>query len=131
MASSAICLLLNLRALQFFLVIAIAPFINAALLLGALSSGAIYSLDFVDIDGNKLSTADGHVTVLVLATTAEREKVHVIGERVPDFCLGNPNYRMITIVRFTSRHTAIGRRIATGLLIMFRVIGMDQEAIIR
>jgi len=114
--SSAICLLVNLRALQFFLVIAIAPFINAALLSGALSSGAIYSLDFVDIDGNKLSTADGHVTVLVLATTAEREKVHVVGERVPDFCLGNPNYRMITIVRFTSRHTAIGRRIATGLV---------------
>ena len=114
--SSAICLLVNLRALQFFLVIAIAPFINAALLSGALSSGAIYSLDFVDIDGNKLSTADGHVTVLVLTTTAEREKVHVIGERVPDFCLGNPNYRMITIVRFTSRHTAIGRRIATALV---------------
>jgi hypothetical protein len=93
-----------------------APFISAALLSGALSSGAIYSLDFVDIDGNKLFTADGHVTVLVLATTAEREKVHVVGERVPDFCLGNPNYRMITIVRFTSRHTAIGRRIATALV---------------
>jgi hypothetical protein len=114
--SSAICLLVSLRALQFFFVAAIAPFISAALLSGALSSGAIYSLDFVDIDGNKLSTADGHVTVLVLATTAEREKVHVVGERVPDFCLGNPNYRMITIVRFTSRHTAIGRRIATGLV---------------
>jgi len=114
--SSAICLLVNLRALQFFFVAATAPFISAALSSGALSSGAIYSLDFVDIDGNKLSTADGHVTVLVLATTAEREKVHVVGERVPDFCLGNPNYRMITIVRFTSRHTAIGRRIATGLV---------------
>ena len=114
--SSAICLLVSLRALQFFFVAVIAPFISAALSSGALSSGAIYSLDFVDIDGNKLSTADGHVTVLVLATTAEREKVHVVGERVPDFCLGNPNYRMITIVRFTSRHTAIGRRIATALV---------------
>jgi hypothetical protein len=114
--SSAICLLVSLRALQFFFVAVIAPFISAALSSGALSSGAIYSLDFVDIDGNKLSTADGHVTVLVLATTAEREKVHVVGERVPDFCLGNPDYRMITIVRFTSRHTAIGRRIATALV---------------
>jgi len=70
----------------------------------------------VDIDGNKLSTANGHVTVLVLATTAEREKVRAVGDRVPDFCLGNPNYRMITIVRFTGRHTAIGRRIATALV---------------
>jgi hypothetical protein len=114
--SSAICLLVNLRALQFFFVAAIAPFITATLLPGALSSGAIYSLNFVDIDGNKLSTADGHITVLVLATAAEREKVRAVGDRVPDFCLGNPNYRMITIVRFTSRHIAIGRRIATALV---------------
>jgi len=114
--SSAICLLVNLRALQFFFVAATAPFITVTLLPGALSSGAIYSVNFVDIDGNKLSTADGHVTVLVLATTVDREKVRVVGDRVPDFCLGNPNYRMITIVRFTSRHTAIGRRIATALV---------------
>ena len=114
--SSAICLLVNLRALQFFFVAATAPFITATLLPGALSSGAIYSVNFVDIDGNKLSTADGHVTVLVLATTVDREKVRVVGDRVPDFCLGNPNYRMITIVRFISRHTAIGRRIATALV---------------
>jgi hypothetical protein len=114
--SSAICLLVNLRALQFFFVAATAPLVTATLLPGVLSSGAIYSLDFVDIDANKLSTADGHVTVLVLATTADREKVRAAGDRVPDFCLGNPNYRMITIVRFTSKHTAIGRKIATALV---------------
>jgi hypothetical protein len=106
----------NLRALQFFFVTATAPFITATLLPGALSSGAIHSLKFVDIDGNGLSTADGHITVLLLATTAERDKIRAVGDRVPDFCLGDPNYRMITIVRFTSRHTAIGRRIATALV---------------
>ena len=115
-ASSAICLLVNLRAFKFFFVAAVAPFVTATLLPGALSNGALYSLNFVDIDGNKLSTADGHITVLVLATTTEREKVRAVGDRVPDFCLGNPNYRMITIVRFTSRHTAIGRRIATAFV---------------
>ena len=115
-ASSAICLLVNLRAFQFFFVAAVAPFVTATLLPGALSNGALYSLNFVDIDGNKLSTADGHITVLVLATTTEREKVRAVGDRVPDFCLGNPNYRMITIVRFTSRHAAIGRRIATAFV---------------
>jgi hypothetical protein len=114
--SSAICLLVNLRAFKFFFVAAVAPFITATLLPGALSNGALYSLNFVDIDGNKLSTADGHITVLVLATTTEREKVRAVGDRVPDFCLGNPNYRMITIVRFTSRHAAIGRRIATAFV---------------
>jgi len=107
---------MKLRALQFFFVTATATFITAMSLSAALSSGAIYSLDFIDIDGNKLSTADGHVTVLVLAATVEREKVRAVGDRVPDFCLGNPNYRMITVVRFTSKHTAIGRRIATALV---------------
>ena len=114
--SSSICLLVNLRALQFFFVAAIAPVLSATLVRGALSSGAIYPLTFVDINGNKLSTADGHVTVLVVSTTADREKARAVGDRVPDYCLGNPTYRMITIIRFTSRHTVIGRRVATALI---------------
>jgi hypothetical protein len=114
--SSSICLLVNLRALEFFLFAAIAPFLLATLLHGALSSGAIYSLSFVDINGNKLSTADGQVTVLVLATTADWEKARAVGDRVPNYCLGSPNYRLVTIVRFTSRHTVIGRRIATAFI---------------
>ena len=107
---------MKLRALQFFFVAAIQPFLTATLLHGALSSGAIYSFSFVDIDGNKLSTADGHVTLLVLATTADREKVRAVGDRVPDYCLGNPNYGMITVIRFTSKHTAIGRKVITALV---------------
>jgi hypothetical protein len=114
--SSSICLLVKLRALQFFFIAAIAPVLSATLVRGALSSGAIYPLTFVDINGNKLSTADGHVTVLVVSTTADREKARAVGDRVPDYCLGNPTYRMITIIRFTSRHTVIGRRVATALI---------------
>jgi hypothetical protein len=83
---------------------------------GALSTGQRYRLNFVDVDGNALSTADGHVTVLVLTTTAEREKARTVGDRVPDYCLGNPNYRMITILDFARRHTQIGRKIATMLV---------------
>ena len=86
------------------------------LLHGALSIGATYSLNFVDIDGNKHSTADGHVTVLVLAMPADREKARTVGDRVPEHCLGNPDYNMITVIRFTRKHTAIGRRIATVLV---------------
>jgi len=114
--SSSICLFVNLRALQFFFIAAIAPLFAATPLRGALSSEANHSLSFVDIDGNKLSTADGHVTVLVLTTTADREKVRAVGDRVPDYCLGNPNYRMITVIRFTSKHTAIGRKVITALV---------------
>jgi hypothetical protein len=70
----------------------------------------------LDINGNKLSTADGHVTIVVLTTTADHEKARTVGDRVPDFCLGNPDYRMITVVHFTGRHTTIGRRVATAFI---------------
>ncbi len=114
--SSSICLLVNLRALQFFFVAVIAPLLPATLVRGALSTGAIYSLSFVDINGNKLSTADEHVTVLVLATKSDWEKAHEVGDRIPDSCLGNPNYRMITIVRFTRKHGVIVRNVATAFI---------------
>jgi hypothetical protein len=114
--SSSICLLVNLRALQFFFVAVIAPLLPATLVRGALSTEAIYSLSFVDINGNKLSTADGHVTVLVLATKSDWEKAHVVGDRIPDSCLGNPKCRMITIVRFTRKHGVIVRNVATAFI---------------
>ena len=83
---------------------------------GALSTGTTYSISVVDLNGNKLSTADGHVTIVVLTTPADREQARTVGDRVPDFCLGNPTYRMITIIHFTGRHMAIGRRVATAFV---------------
>jgi hypothetical protein len=115
-AFSTICLLVKVGALEIFLFVATGLLLPPALSCGTLSTGATYSISFVDIDGNKLSTADGHVTVVVLATTADREKARAVGDHVPDNCLGNPNYRMITIVHFTGRHTVIGRRIATAFV---------------
>ena len=83
---------------------------------GALSTGNTYSINFVDLDGNKVSTADGHVTIVVLTAPADREQARIVGDHVPDFCLGNPTYRMITIIHFTGRHMAIGRRMATAFI---------------
>jgi hypothetical protein len=103
-------------ALQIFLLVATGLLFPAVLLRGTLSTGTTYSITFVDIDGNKLSTSDGHVTVVVFATTADRERARSVGDHVPDHCLGNPDYRMITIVHFTSRRTVIGRRIATTFI---------------
>ena len=107
---------MKLRALQFFFVAALAASLPARLLQGAFSTGTTYSLSFVDVDENKLSTADGHVTVLVLATKSDWEKAHVVGDRIPDSCLGNPNYRMITIVRFTRNHGVIVQNVATAFI---------------
>jgi hypothetical protein len=112
----AICLLVSERALQFFLSLSTALFLPAALAQGTLSTGNTYSISFADVDGNKLSTADGHVTIVVLTTSADREQARTVGDRVPDFCLGNPAYRMITVVHFTGRHMAIGRRMATAFI---------------
>jgi hypothetical protein len=113
---SPICLLVTPRALQFFFFNGTLILILAARLHGALSLGQPYSLGFVDIDGNKHSTADGHVTVIVMTTPAEREKARTVGDRVPERCLGNPDYRMITIIRFARKHTGVGRRIATAFI---------------
>jgi hypothetical protein len=113
----------TLRALQFFFFAALFS-LSGAHLHAALSIGTTHSLSFVDIDGDKLSTADGRVTVIVLTTAADREKARTVGYRVPEHCLGNPAYRMITIIRFTRRHTVIGQRIATALV----RYGVNEEA---
>ena len=99
-----------------FLPPATAFFLLATLVRGELPTGTTHSISFVDLDGNKLSTADGHVTIVVLTTSADREKARTVGDHVPDFCLGNPTYRMITVVHFTRSHMAMGRRMATGFI---------------
>jgi len=112
----AICLLVSVRALQIFLSLATALLIPAMPACGALSTGNTYSISFVDIDGNKLSTADGQVTIVVLTTSADREQARTVGDHVPDFCLGNPAYKMITVIHFTAGHLVIGRRLAIGFI---------------
>jgi hypothetical protein len=104
----------TLRALQFFFLAAI--LFSGARLHGDLSVGTTYSLSFVTIDGNKLSTSDGHVTVLVLTTPADRAKASAVGDRIPERILGNPDYRMITVVCFARGRTVFGRKLATALL---------------
>jgi hypothetical protein len=109
-------LFVNVRALQIFLPPATAFLLLATSVRGELSTGSTHSISFVDLDGNKLSTADGHVSVVVLTTSADRENARTVGDHAPDFCLGNPAYRMITVIHFTRRHMALGRRMATGLI---------------
>ena len=104
---------MSLRALQFFFFATAVSFFFSVPLHGTLSNGQRYALSFVDVDGHTLSTADGHISVVVLATTADSDKARSVGDRVPDYCLGNPSYRMITILHFTNKHTGIGRKIAT------------------
>lgn len=70
----------------------------------------------VDVDQHTLATADGRVTILVLTSSADVERARKVGERVPDFCLANPEYRMITILRFEKKHNAPARAIVNALV---------------
>jgi hypothetical protein len=98
-------------------------FFGIALFLGALGSakaalvtGRIYPINFTDIDGNHLSTAAGRITVVVLTTSADTAKARAVGDRIPDFCLANPRYRMITIVNLAGTYSALARPFAIWVM---------------
>ena len=103
------------RALQFFFSISLFSIVAGAFP-ADLSPGQIYALRFVDVDGNNLSTADGHVTVLVLTTQSNIDKAREVGDRIPDYCLGNPTYRMITVVNFQRKRRRLARIILSALM---------------
>src|ERR1043165_9486500 len=67
--------------------------------------GKAYSLKLMDVDGRTLSTSDNIVTVLVLTTRTNLGKAREVGDRIPERCLGNPHYRMITVIQFGNTRT--------------------------
>jgi ABC-type uncharacterized transport system permease subunit len=78
--------------------------------------GQAYRVNFTDIDGKALSTADGRITTVVLVSKANVDKAHAVGDRIPDFCLGNSAYRMITVVTFETKHTRPVRNFMTSVM---------------
>jgi hypothetical protein len=78
--------------------------------------GHTYSVTMIDVDQNKLATADGHVTIIVMTSSADVEKAKSVGDRAPEYCLGNPAYRMITILRFAKDHHTPLRMIVNALV---------------
>ena len=73
--------------------------------------GQSYRINFSDVDGNALSTVDGRFNVIVLSSKANSDKARMVGDRIPDFCLGNANYRMITAVVFETTHNTAVRAV--------------------
>ncbi len=72
------------------------------------SDSKVYPLKFSDVDGNQISTSDGHMTVLVFATSGDLSKAETVGDRIPDFCLGNAaQYRMVTVVEAKTHSSPI------------------------
>lgn len=69
---------------------------------GALQIGATYALSVGDVDQRRLSTADGHVTLLCAVTRANQHEARVVSDRVPRVYYGDPKFRMITVVNLSS-----------------------------
>ena len=74
-----------------------------------LSTGGRRNLSVSCADAFRLSPQSG-------AQPQNWEKAREVGERVPDYCLGNPNYRMITIIRFIRKRGPIMRKIAMAVV---------------
>jgi hypothetical protein len=107
-------LILKSRALQIFLAAAVVFIPTAAI--ADLSVGRIYSFKFLDVDGNTFSTDDGHVTTVILMRESDVDRARIVGDRTPDYCLGNPTYRMITVVVFEKDRSKLVRLILTGIV---------------
>ena len=102
------------RAQILFAVLAVcAPSVS---ILAQPTIGEKYQINLVDVDGNTLSTADGRVTTVVLINQSNIDKVRGVGDRTPDFCLGNPRYRMITVLAFEKNHSKPVRMLLNSLM---------------
>ena len=78
--------------------------------------GKSYAFSMVDVDGRTLSTHDGHVTVLVIVSRREVDKARIVGNRIPERCLGNPASRMITVIRFDQTRNSFTRYLLSRLI---------------
>ncbi len=86
------------RPLQYFFLALILA--GSAVRAAELHPGNVYSLTFTDVDRHPLSTSDGHVTIITVLTRKDEDKAEQVGERVPHIYLGDPKYRLITLVNF-------------------------------
>jgi hypothetical protein len=82
-------------------------FLFAAAILAALTAHAVelrvgnnYPLRFTDVDRHEFSTADGHVTVITVVTRQDEAKAQTVGDRLSESIMGDPKYRLITLVNF-------------------------------
>jgi len=104
------------RAPQIFFVSGSLFFSLLISLAADLVIGEKYSFNFTDVDGHAFSTADNHVTLVVLTTITDVAKARAVGDRVPDRCLGDPTYRMISVLTFEKKHSRPVRALLAALV---------------
>jgi hypothetical protein len=95
----ATSLRLFVRPLQYFFLAALVAVIPTARAT-ELRIGNAYPLTLTDVDQHQLSTSDGHVTIITVVTRKDEQKAQTVGDRFPRVYLGDPKYRLITLVNF-------------------------------
>lgn len=73
---------------------------GTTLLAAEVRVGSSYQLAFTDVDQERLSTSDGHITIVSVVTRENEAKAEALGHRVPHQFYGDPKFRLITIVNF-------------------------------
>jgi hypothetical protein len=89
------------RPLEYFFLAAILA--GTPVRANELRSGSVYPLTFADVDRQQLSTSNGHVTIITVVTRKDEQKAQQVGDRVPHVYLGDPKFRLITIVNFQQK----------------------------
>ena len=102
------------REVQFFFVATLLLYFGRSLWADPII-GRTYALNLADVDGNTLATADGHDTVIVFSKVADLDKARFVGDCVPEYCVGNPAYRFITLVSFARKQGRPSRFISAIL----------------
>jgi hypothetical protein len=78
--------------------------------------GNIYPLTFTDVDQHQLSTSDGHVTIITVVTRKDEQKAQTVGDRFPRVYLGDPKYRLITLVNLQQKIFPAFRGFAAAII---------------
>jgi hypothetical protein len=65
-----------------------------------LRPGNVYPATFTNVDRQQLSTSDGHVTIITVVTRKDEQKAQQVGDRIPRPYVGDPKFRLITLVNF-------------------------------
>lgn len=78
--------------------------------------GSKYAIDMADVDGRHISTADGHVTVLVVIQRDGEGRAQTLGDRVPGRFIGKATHRIVTVINLESETMTPLRGIANMLI---------------
>jgi hypothetical protein len=78
--------------------------------------GSNYQLAFTDVDHERFSMSDGHVSIISVVTRENESKAQALGDRVPRQYYGDPKFRLITIVNFQQGIFAPLRGVVTAVI---------------